>query len=115
MFFRYSPHGPDHKFALEPNELAAMVRAIRETEQALGHGRKELLPEEEELHAFARRSVFAVQDIAPGEPLTKDNIAVLRRGNLPGGLAPASYTEILGKRAVRRISKEDAIQLADVG
>jgi sialic acid synthase SpsE len=107
--------GPDHKFALEPGELATMVRLIREVEQALGHGRKELLPEERELHAFARRSVFAVKDIALGETLTSENIAVLRRGNLPGGLAPADYAKVIGKRAMRCIARESALQPKDVG
>ena len=30
--------GPDHKASLEPEELAAMVSAIRNIEQALGSG-----------------------------------------------------------------------------
>ena len=106
--------GPDHKFALEPQELAAMVRHIRESERALGHGRKELLPEEKELHAFARRSVFATRDIQRGDPLTKTNIAVLRSGNAPQGLLPDTYEETIGKRAARAIKADMALQPGDV-
>lgn len=32
--------GPDHSYALEPDELKAMVKGIREVEQALGDGHK---------------------------------------------------------------------------
>ncbi len=50
--------GPDHRFGLEPDELRRMVEAVRETERALGDGRKSVHPVEEELRHFARRSVF---------------------------------------------------------
>ena len=33
--------GPDHPFALEPDELRAMVAGIRDAQAALGDGRKD--------------------------------------------------------------------------
>ena len=106
--------GPDHKFAVEPHELKELVRRVRETEQALGHGRKEVLAAEEELRAFARRSIFAIRDIAPGETLSADNIAVLRCGKLGYGLDPEQYEALLGRRATRAIAGETLIQLGDL-
>src|SRR5204862_6266320 len=41
--------GPDQKFAVEPDELARLVRAVREAEAVLGTGDKTLQPEEAEL------------------------------------------------------------------
>ena len=38
--------GPDHAASLEPDELTAMVAAIRATEAALGDGDKRLMPSE---------------------------------------------------------------------
>jgi N,N'-diacetyllegionaminate synthase len=98
--------GPDHKFALEPHELAKLVEAIRATERALGSGIKNVLPVEEELHRFARRCIFTVRPIAAGEIFTKDNIAVLRRGNHNEGLSPAAWDRVLGRIARQDIAPE---------
>lgn len=106
--------GPDHKFAVEPHELAELVRRVRETEQTLGHGRKEVLAAEEELRAFARRSIFASRDIAAGEALSPDNIAVLRCGKLGHGLDPEQYEAILGRHTLRAIAAEALIQRDDL-
>ena len=106
--------GPDHRFALEPNELADLVRRVRQVEEVLGHGRKETLPIEAELRAFARRSIFAVRDIQPGEKLTADNIAVLRCGKIGFGLPPARFEHLLGLQAVRSIRKDALVSMEDV-
>ncbi len=105
--------GVDHRFAVEPAELRLMVQKIRETERALGDGRKVVHPVEEELRLFARRSIFAVREIARGDALTRDNIAVLRCGKLPAGLPPKQFDEILGRRARRDIPQERAITSDD--
>jgi N,N'-diacetyllegionaminate synthase len=39
--------GPDHPFALEPDEFRQMVDAIRQTEQMLGDGVKRVMPSED--------------------------------------------------------------------
>lgn len=106
--------GPDHRFALEPRELRAMVEGIRLTEQALGSGEKVVQPAEHELRGFARRSIFAVRDIAEGEVLSEQNIAVLRCGTLAAGLPPAALPTLLGRRASRAIAGDRAIQDGDV-
>lgn len=105
--------GPDHRFALEPAELRLMIQKVRETEKALGTGEKMMHPVEAELRGFARRSMFALRDIAEGEEFTRENIAVLRCGNLKPGLEPKRFHEILGKRALRNIPAESAIQSED--
>jgi N-acetylneuraminate synthase len=91
--------GPDQKFAVEPEELKALVRAVRDAQNVLGTGAKEVLAVEGELHGFARRSVFSVRTIGAGEVFAEDNVRVLRNGaNMPG-LAPEEYPRLLGKRA----------------
>lgn len=106
--------GPDHAFAIEPDELATLVRRVREAEQALGHGRKETLPEEEELRGFARRSIFATRDIKPGETLAADNVGVLRCGKLGSALPPEALDRVLGRAAARLIAAETLIRLEDL-
>ncbi len=106
--------GPDHAFAVEPGELAEMVRRIREVERALGHGRKEALPEEEELRRFSRRYVYTTRAVAAGEPFTRENVAVLRAGKLPPGLPPEAFERVLGARAARDLAPESPVTEDDL-
>ena len=87
---------------------------MRKAEQALGHGRKETLSVEQELRAFARRSIFATRPITAGEVLSVQNIAVLRCGKLGFGLPPEDYESLLGRKAVRDIAAETLIRADDV-
>lgn len=106
--------GPDHRFALEPDELDAMVEAIRDTEAALGTGEKRVLDVETELYEKARRAIHAVEDIEPGEEFTRENLAVLRPGTREAGLPPKFYEELLGETAARHVAKDDGIDWEDV-
>ncbi|MCX6772582.1 MAG: N-acetylneuraminate synthase family protein [Candidatus Micrarchaeota archaeon] len=105
--------GPDHKFALEPNELAAMVSSIRQAEASLGDGKKKVEPEELELFLFAKRAVHAIKKIRKGEKFTSKNVAVLRPGKIKRGLHPRFYEIMLGKKAKRAISQWQGIQKGD--
>lgn len=106
--------GPDHVFAIEPNELKSLVTRIRIAEQMLGHGRKEALPVEQELHAFARRSIFTTRNIRAGEMLNRESVAVLRCGKLGHGLAPSEYERVLGRVAVRNLPVDSLVRLCDL-
>lgn len=106
--------GPDHRFAVEPHELAALVRAVRDAEAALGSGGKTVHPVEQELRGFARRSIFAVRDIRAGELFTSENVAILRNGSLEPGLEPLRIGDVLARPAGRDIPAETGIREADV-
>lgn len=107
--------GPDHRFALEPHELAAMVTAIRATEEALGQSVKSPAAVEDELRRFARRSIYTLRAIRRGEALSADNIAVLRCGKLDAGLSPAVYPSLLGRIAARDLAADHPIADEDLG
>jgi N,N'-diacetyllegionaminate synthase len=107
--------GPDHRFAIEPDELKRLVSAVRDTELAVGNGCKDVHPDEVELRRFARRSVFAVQEIASGELLNTTNAAVLRSGKRDAGAPPELFERMLGKRAVRLLRANEPILEDDVG
>ncbi len=113
--FTLSNHlpGPDHAFAVEPRELRSMVEKVRDVEQALGTGDKQVQAVEQELRRFARRAIFAASDIALGEMFTRDNLAVLRCGKLDPGLPPKAFDSLLGRRATRRLAVESPITRAD--
>jgi sialic acid synthase SpsE len=89
--------GPDHAASLEPAEFAAMMRGLRDVEAALGSGRKEPAPCELNTAAVARKSLVAARDLASGEILGADAIAIKRPGT---GLAPAFRAELIGRRTL---------------
>lgn len=101
--------GPDHKASLEPDELKAMVSAIRNIEQALGSGHKTISESERKNIEIARKSIVAARPIETGELLTEENLTVKRPGN---GISPMRWNEVVGTRAVQSFNEEDPIQLA---
>lgn len=102
--------GPDHKASLEPDELKAMVSAIRNIEQALGTGHKTISESERKNIEIARKSIVAARPIKAGELLTEENLTVKRPGN---GINPMRWNEVIGTCAVLSFNEEDPIQLAD--
>lgn len=100
--------GPDHKASLEPSELKAMVKSIRNIEQALGSGHKTVSESERKNIEIARKSIVAAKDIKEGEIFTEDNITVKRPGN---GISPMEWEYVLGKKAKRDFQEEELIEL----
>jgi N,N'-diacetyllegionaminate synthase len=100
--------GPDHKASLEPNELAAMVKAIRNVEVALGNGIKSPSPSERKNMNIARKSIVAACDIIKGELFTEKNITTKRPGN---GISPMKWFDILGQKAIRDFYEDELIEL----
>ncbi len=100
--------GPDHKASLEPDELKAMVAAIRNVEKALGSSQKIISVSEKENINIARKSIVAARFIAKGEMFTDGNLTVKRPGN---GISPMCWEEIMGKFAVRDFNEDELIEL----
>ncbi|MSP59274.1 MAG: N-acylneuraminate-9-phosphate synthase [Myxococcales bacterium] len=106
--------GPDHSFALEPHELAEMVRGIRAMEQALGRAEKAVHAAENELRAYAVRALQALRDIPAGAPLVEgENFDILRPGKNRPGMNPMRVDELAGKRATRAIPAGDGLSDGD--
>lgn len=100
--------GPDHKASLEPDELKAMVLAIRHIEAALGDGVKAPAQSEIPNQAVARKSITASRDIKAGELLCIENLTTKRPGT---GISPMKWNEVLGTRAVRDFSEDELIEI----
>ena len=106
--------GPDHSFALEPNELTKMISSIRISENMLGHNTKKVFPNEKELQKFAKRSIQAIKTIDPGEKFIEDeNFSVLRPGNQKRGAEARFLKQINGKKSKRKIYSGQGIKLSD--
>lgn len=100
--------GPDHKASLEPNELKAMVLAIRNIEQALGNGIKEMSASEKQNAPIARKSIVAACHIHKGEVFTTENITTKRPGN---GISPMKWHKVIGQVAKRDFLEDELIEL----
>lgn len=100
--------GPDHQASLEPDELEAMVAAIRHVEQALGDGIKRPSASEVKNRPVARKSLVAARAIRRGELFNETNLAVKRPGT---GLSPMLWDEVLGRKSPRDFAADELIEL----
>ena len=96
---RRADGGVDAAFSLEPEELAALVGETDRAWKALGNVRYGPTAAEQPSLVF-RRSIFVTRDLRAGEPLSRENVRVIRPGH---GLAPRHYDEILGRRVSRDV------------
>ena len=98
--------GPDHKASLEPDELNAMVKAIRNIELALGSSIKKPSKSESPNIQIARKSIVALKNIKQGETLSEENITVKRPGN---GISPMRWDEVVGTKATKNYKEDESI------
>ncbi|MGN0289425.1 MAG: pseudaminic acid synthase [Lachnospiraceae bacterium] len=102
---------PDSSFSMNPEEFSRMVRDVRQAQKAIGKVSYGPTRQEESNVVF-RRSIFCVKDIQAGEPLTEENIRIIRPGY---GLEPKFYEEILGQVALRDIKRGMPIKQSLIG
>jgi sialic acid synthase SpsE len=94
--------GPDHKFAMNPQNWAHMVDETRLLERALGSADKFITGNEQDTQVVQRRCLRAARDIKTGEVFTRAMIAVLRPAT-PGAIKPDRLTQVIGTRALSDI------------
>ena len=99
--------GPDHKASLEPEELKAMIQAVRMVEQAMGRGVK--IPALDEIPniTIVRKSLVAATDIEKGDIFSSENLTAKRSG---GGISPMDIWHVLGKKASRSYRIDEKIE-----
>jgi|TARA_B110000495_G_C22986632_1_gene580534 N,N'-diacetyllegionaminate synthase len=106
--------GPDHSFALDPNELKKMVKAIRNCEKCLGLKEKIVQNDEIELRDFAQRSIQCIKNILKDEIFLEGvNFEILRSGKCKKGMHPKFLESLEGKKSTRSISIGDGILESD--
>ena len=100
--------GPDHAFALEPNQLKEMIDKIAFAEIMMG-GIKGEYSKSELNFTKARRSIVAKSNIKVGDLLTVDNITT-KRPYLEGNVAASEWFNILGKKSSKNYKPDDFIK-----
>lgn len=104
--------GPDHHFAMNPNEWKDMINATRELELALGKQFKKVEPNEVSSSIVQRRSIRALNKIEKGSLIKRDDLIPLRP--CPSDAYPLSKIQDLkGKKALRAIPAGDYLKLTD--
>ena len=103
--------GPDHGYALEMDELAAMVRGIRELERALGDGVKRPSPGEEAERGFSFRGVYATRALPAGTLLGEEHLKCVRPATAIG---PGDLPALLGSTLATDVPAHAALRWEDV-
>jgi len=98
--------GPDHPFALEPDELKNMVQAVRDAEASLGSPIKKCTFAEQEMYELGRRSLVATCDISKGTVITREMIDVKRPGY---GIHPKMIDVVIGRMAKVDVEEDDIL------
>lgn len=102
--------GPDASFSLNTEEFTAMVKAVREAEQAIGVVDYKLTLKQATGRDFSR-SLYIVKDVKAGEQLTKENIRSVRPGY---GLHPRYYYQVIGKTFKQDFAKGTRLSLENI-
>jgi N,N'-diacetyllegionaminate synthase len=103
--------GPDHKASLEPHELKAMIKAIRNLEVALGDGIKKPSESEKKNIEIARKSIHYAQNMEDGKVIELKDLIMKRPGN---GISPMNYELVLGKKLNHNVAQDDMVKWEDI-
>ncbi len=104
--------GPDHIASLEPQELKAMVQAIRNIEKAIGgNSRKEPSESETKNIFIARKSIHLKKNVPAGALLTEDDIIALRPGD---GISAMEWDNVIGRKLHINKSEFDKLNWSDL-
>jgi sialic acid synthase SpsE len=106
--------GPDHKFAMNPQNWAYMVEETRILERSLGEADKIVADNELETAVIQRRCLRAARDVQAGEVFTREMIDVLRPAT-PGAIKPFAIEEVVGKRALVNLPMGKELRWTDLG
>ena len=102
--------GPDHAASSTPAEFAALVKAVRIVEKALGDGIKRICASEQEMRIISRKSIVAATDLPKGRILSESDFTYRRPGT---GLSPMQYPAIVGCTLNRDKKKGEQLKWED--
>lgn len=104
--------GPDHAASLEPDELKAMVKAIRNIELAVSvDGVKKASESEFKNIAIARKSIHLNKNLSAGHIITENDIISLRPGD---GISSIEWENVLGKKLNSNKKEFDKLLYSDI-
>ena len=99
-----SMEGPDHFYALEPDELSSYVAAIHEAHESLGSPLKNILPDEKT--NGRRKGLYATRNLIEGETISPTDL-IEKRPAL--GIRGRYYSLVIGATLTRPILSDEPI------
>ncbi len=106
--------GPDHKFAMNPDNWAKLVEETRLLERCLGSGDKFIAGNETDTAVVQRRCLRAARLIKAGEVFSREMIDVLRPAT-PGAIKPYEIPDVIGTRALHDLESGQELRWTDLG
>jgi len=106
--------GPDHKFAINPKDMAHMVEETRQLERALGSTDKFIAGNEQDTKVVQRRCLRAARNIKAGEVFNRDMIDVLRPAT-PGAIKPHEVSNVIDTKALTDMPMGKELRWTDLG
>jgi sialic acid synthase SpsE len=103
--------GGDHRFSLEPDEVARMVTEIRDVEAALAGAEKRVLPRERPFRGKLGKSVTTKVPVQSGTTLTLDMLTCKSPGT---GVSALHLHELVGRTMTRDLDADSVVQPEDV-
>ncbi len=100
----------EHIMSLEPPEMDAFVRLVRELPVVFGSARRTMSPEERAKTMFMRRSIFVGQDLAAGQRLNEELLDYRRPGH---GIPPSQVERVLGRTLCRSVKRGQMLDWND--
>lgn len=98
--------GPDHAASTPPEAFAALVQAIRNTEQFLGDGVKAPTKAEKEISKVVTKRIVAARPIKAGEVFTQDNLCVKRNDV---GEHAIRWEQVLNRTAQKDYQQDEGV------
>ena len=103
--------GPDQYISADPEEFKKIVKFGNEIYNAVKDKGKVITEEEMGMVNIIRRSIVASRDLKVGHKIQPDDLDYKRPGD---GISPKNYKNIIGKRLLRNIKKDNQIQCSDI-
>ncbi|WP_124553118.1 N-acetylneuraminate synthase [Methylophilus methylotrophus] len=103
--------GPDHQASLSPEELSALVKQIRNVEDAMGSFEKKPSASELPIRDLVRRSVTSVRPLKAGESISASDLTLLRPGT---GIPPAEFKKVLHHKPLKDIPAGATLNWSDL-
>jgi N-acetylneuraminate synthase len=104
--------GPDHILSADPDEMKWLVREVRNFEIMRGNGIKKPAKSEDITRRNNRKSIVIERSVKKGNRLTETDISIKRPGY---GIAPAYFEQIIGRKLVSDMEKDDVLSWGDLG
>jgi len=105
-------HGPDHLFALEPDEMKIYVKSIRILAHGLDAGKFEPPKiKESNIRASYLKSVVAARDLSASQKLNLEDLTLLRPGT---GIPPKNIDALIGRNLRHAIKKGTLLSWDDL-